>query len=290
MGTTSDTFVTRVALIQDGQFDSLLGAGGPVAREHSISEFGLPCGLATGVPPMANATSLRSAMTLRGTSLIDTIDGRDIIANQAAEPADVRGRPNLLPDGRVGHFGWKAQTATLVEFMAEAFRDEIGLTNPLAQHDEVSGCGASLLRPEADATALTSVVAFLDTIDPPAPTTVGTAGDALFHSTGCAACHTPQLPGPGARTPVNLYSDLLLHDMGPTLADGFQQGSAGGSEFRTPPLWRVADRHHFLHDGRAATIHDAIVAHGGQGTAASTAFQSLSAADQQALLDFLAGI
>jgi len=84
-----------------------------------------------------------------------------------------------------------------------------------------------------------------------------------------------------------LYSDLLLHDMGSGLADGFEQGSATGSEFRTAPLWRVSDRQHFLHDGRALTILDAILAHGGQATGAVAAFQSLSATDRQALLDFL---
>ncbi len=292
MGVTPDTFVTRVGLIQNGTFDDLLGLGGPIARDRSITEFRIPCGLATGAPPMANATSVRSAMTLRGTSLIDNIDDRDIRANQEAEPVDVRGRPNVLRDGRVGHFGWKAQTATLVEFMGEAFRDEVGLTNPLALHDLVSGCGAALLVPEADATPLTSLVAFLNTIDPPTPSaaTLASQGAGLFTAIGCAACHTPLLPGPGNRTPVRLYSDLLLHDMGPALADGFEQGSATGSEFRTAPLWRVADRQHFLHDGRAATIPDAILAHGGQAASAVTAFQGLSAADQQALLDFLAGI
>jgi len=78
--------------------------------------------------------------------------------------------------------------------------------------------------------------------------------------------------------------------MGPGLADKFEQGSATGSEFRTAPLWRVSERQHFLHDGRAATIVDAIRAHGGQAATAAAAFDALSAADRQALLDFLNGI
>ena len=78
--------------------------------------------------------------------------------------------------------------------------------------------------------------------------------------------------------------------MGPGLADGFVQGSATGSEFRTAPLWRVSDRAHFLHDGRAHTITDAIQAHGGQAAAAKAAFTALSASDLQALLDFLNSI
>lgn len=290
MGVTPDTFVTRVARVEAGLFDPLLGAGGPIARQRSITEFGIPCPIPTGAPPTANATSPRSAMTLRGTSLIDNVSDRDVLANRAAQAVEVRGRPNVLADGRIGRFGWKAQTATLVEFMAEAFRDEMGITNPMASHDLVTGCGADLLVPEADAAPLTSIVAFLNTIDPPSPSaaTLASPGGALFTAVGCAACHTPSLPGPGGAT--RLYSDLLLHDMGPSLADGFVQGSAGGSEFRTAPLWRVGDRQHFLHDGRAATITDAILLHDGQAAGAATAFQTLSAEDRQALLDFLAGI
>jgi len=99
-----------------------------------------------------------------------------------------------------------------------------------------------------------------------------------------AGADQPALPGPGSPTasqrPVRLYSDLLLHDMGPALADGFPQGEATGGEFRTMPLWRVADRPHFLHDGRAASITDAILAHGGQAAAAAANFHALSDADK----------
>lgn len=299
MGVDADTFVTRVARIGSGLFDPLLGHGGPIARQHSIAESGLPCGLPTGVPPQANATSQRSAMTLRGTALIDDVLLSDILVAEAAEPASVRGRLNILADGRPGRFGWKAQTATLVEFIGEAFRDEIGSTNPLAPRDLVSGCGASIVRPEADAAPPTSVAAFLNTIDPPIPSnaTLTSSGAAIFASTGCATCHKPSYRilgstanATGAILTAFLYSDLLLHDMGPGLSDAFEQGSATGSEFRTAPLWRVSDRQHFLHDGRAGTILEAILAHGGQASDALAAFIALSAADRQALLDFLNGI
>jgi CxxC motif-containing protein (DUF1111 family) len=195
----------------------------------------------------------------------------------------------MLDDGRIGKFGWKAQTATLVEFMGEAFRDEIGITNPLAPVDLVRGCEASILKPEADAAPLTSLVAFLNTIDPPTPTLACRAspGATVFATTGCATCHTPSMPGPGNASPVFLYSDLLLHDMGADLADNFQQGSATGREFRTAPLWRVSDRAHFLHDGRAHTIEQAIDAHGGQAGAARDLFNELGVADLQALMNFL---
>ena len=165
-------------------------------------------------------------MTLRGTALIDNILLSDIIAAQAAEPAAIRGRLNMLADGRVGRFGWKAQTPTLVEFMGEAFRDESGVTNPLAARDLVSGCGAAVPKPEADGVALTSLVAFLNTIDPPPPSgaTLSSPGASLFASIGLRDMPQAVLPHPGEhgakpRGPAViltafLYSDLLLHDMG----------------------------------------------------------------------------
>jgi Di-haem oxidoreductase, putative peroxidase len=285
MGVTPGTMEVRAGRIDHGRVTSV--HFGPVVRQHSIAEFGFECGLPTGVPPEANITSVRSAMTLRGTALIDNILARDILAAQAAEPVSVRGRASVLPDGRIGKFGWKGQVPTLVEFMGEAFLAEMGITNPLAPKDEVSGCGANLVKPEMDALPLQAVTAFLNTVDPPAPTSFCLAkpGAATFQAVGCAQCHTPSMPSEGKR--AQLYSDLLLHDMGPDLGDGFPQGTASGDEFRTMPLWRVSDRAHFLHDGRATSLEGAIRAHGGQAAPSVQQFEGLGSTDKQALLDFL---
>jgi CxxC motif-containing protein (DUF1111 family) len=126
------------------------------------------------------------------------------------------------------------------------------------------------------------------------------AGAALFAQAGCATCHVPSLRT-AADYPVALladidapvYSDLLLHDMGTELADGIVDGDATGSEWRTAPLMGMRFFRSFLHDGRAKTLRDAVVAHGGTGSEASTAaaaFQGLATADQQRLLDFVAGL
>lgn len=297
MGTTPETFVTRVAHIENGIFDPLRGRGGPIARQRSIAEFGIPCDLPTGITPEANALSNRSAMTLVGTSLLDNVRVADLERVRLLQPLSIRGRLNRLADGRVGRFGWKAQTATLVEFMAEAFRDEIGVTNPLAPVDLVRGCGTTR-KPKADGAPLTSLVAFLNSIDPPLPSAacLASPGAAIFADEasggiGCATCHRPTMFGPGNSGPdpttIRPYTDLLLHDMGPELADGFLQGSATSGEFRTAPLWRVADRQHFLHDGRATSIREAIEAHGGQASAARERFRASSPSQQLALLDFL---
>jgi CxxC motif-containing protein (DUF1111 family) len=291
MGTTASSFIVRLAKRAGGQLKDV--QGGPIAREHSIKELGGHCGLPTGVPPEANVTSIRSAFTLRGSSLIDNILDFEILANQASEPADVRGKANIGPDGRLGRFGWKAQTATLVEFISQAMRDEMGVTNPLSPHDNINGCGANRVSPEADGTEMTSLVAFLNTIDPPTPTAecLSSPGATVFDLIGCASCHTPALRGPGSPTAaeiqVHLYSDLLVHDMGAGLDDGIVQDQAGTREFRTAPLWRVSDRAHFLHDGRATSIPEAIDAHGGQAANAKAAFAALNTSDRQALLDFL---
>jgi hypothetical protein len=291
MGTDVNSLVTRFARVVKGVYRDVYG--GPIARVHSIMELGADCNLQTGVPPTANVTSVRSAFTLRGSALIDTILDFEILKNQALEPSNVRGKANVGPDGRVGHFGWKAQQPTLIEFIAEAMKDEMGVTNPLDPLDNIIGCGANLPSLEADAVEATSLVAFLDSVDPPVPTTqcLESAGATVFANIGCADCHTPALPGPGSPTsaeiPVHLYSDLLIHNMGPDLDDGIVQGDAGTSEFRTAPLWRVSDRARFLHNGSANSLPEAIEAHGGQAAEAKTAFDALTPADQEALLSFL---
>jgi hypothetical protein len=244
MGASDDTFVFRVAHVEPGSFDPLLGRGGPVARQHSIAELGVPCDLPTGIPPAANVISKRSAMTLRGTSLLDNIRIVDIERTRLSQPDAVRGRMNILADGRIGRFGWKAHSATLVEFMAEAFRDELGVTSPPAPTDLVSGCGTSS-RAEADAVPLTSLVAFLDTIDPPAPAAacLTSAGAVVFHSVGCDTRHQPNMFGPGNSGPnpttIHPFTDLLLHDMGPGLAD---------------ESCKVGDRRRISHDAALARV------------------------------------
>lgn len=110
-------------------------------------------------------------------------------------------------------------------------------------------------------------------------------GRQLFHQANCAGCHVPRLNGP--RGPIPAYSDLLLHDMGEALADGIVMGEASGSEFRTQPLWGLAAVGPYLHDGRADTIDQAILAHGGEASASRDAYAAMSAADQADLIEFL---
>ena len=119
-------------------------------------------------------------------------------------------------------------------------------------------------------------------------TMLSSAGGRLFSSVGCAKCHVPALRGRNGE--VTLYSDLLLHDMGRALDDKIVQGDATGTEWRTAPLIGLGLRQRYLHDGRAVTLRDAILAHGGEGEIVRNRFFNLNEADQQAILVFLGGL
>lgn len=142
--------------------------------------------------------------------------------------------------------------------------------------------------PELAPTDLFDLVSFTMLLAAPQPDELSDTsrrGKQLFKQIGCDACHVPALGSPRGLIP--LYSDLLIHDMGPDLDDGITQGLAVGSEFRTQPLWGVAAAGPWLHDGRADTLAEAITLHGGEGEAASTSFSALGQADQDALIAFL---
>ena len=278
----------RAGRLTDAGFDPLIGRGGPLARAHSVSELGVACDLEPGIPAGANVTSVRNAPSLFGTSAVDAIAESAIRAGVAERRDGVSGRPNLVrgPDGRerVGRFGWKADTPTLEQFVAEALRGELGVTSLLAPEDLAgrARCPGASAEPEAGADVVQALTAFVASLPAPAPRGLREPeGKAVFEATGCGACHVAVL----GRAP--LYSDLLLHDMGRALDDGFVQGVARGPEWRTAPLWGLSDRTRYLHDGRAATLEAAIVAHGGEAAGAVRRYAALPDAERRALLAFL---
>ena len=288
-------FVLRVGRRRPGEeFDPLLGQGGPVARSHTVAEAGLSCTAVAGIPMAANITSVRSASALFGLGLIEAVPDAVIYGIAAAgADAGLRGRPNLVrgADGneRAGRFGWKADTAVLEQFVADAFRNELGITSPLAPVDFAApalGCGAAAGLDD-DGTGVRAVAAFIRSLPPLQPVEASSqAGAAVFLRAGCSGCHVPALPGQGGQA-VMLYSDLLLHDMGPTLDDGVVQGDAAGAEWRTAPLWGVGRRARLLHDGRATSLDAAVLAHDGEGAEAAEAFRALPQEQREHLLDFL---
>jgi CxxC motif-containing protein (DUF1111 family) len=297
MGQDGIAVVTRVGRLVDGRFDPLAGRGGPVARSHAISELGMACPLKPGIPAEASLTSVRNSPPLFGLGLVDQVPDEAIRALAIPREDGVNGRANLVRDAagqeRVGRFGWKGDTATLEQFVADALRNEHGITSPLAPTDLVppgapsESCSSGVAAPEDDGSAVAALTAFTASLPLPVATS-DPVGERLFEAAGCASCHVPTLPSAGGE--IRLYSDLLLHDVGSALDDGVVQELARGRDWRTTPLAGLGQRQRFLHDGRARTVEAAIRAHGGEADSAARRFAELPAEERARLLAFLNGL
>lgn len=219
-------------------------------------------------------------------------------------------------DGTITRFGWKAQNKSLLMFAGEAYNVEDGITNELfptqrpepgrslppgcranATPEDISNPGQSGPAVNSDITAFATFMRALDQPKPAAPTASSVRGLAAFALVGCALCHTPSMTTSTStfdpalsNVQANLFSDLLVHNMGTGLADGVSQGNASGQEFRTAPLWGLGQRVFFLHDGRTSDLLQAIRAHASSGSEANSSialFNSLPASVQQDILNFL---
>ncbi len=312
VGGSSPVNVTRFGSVTNGRFDPLTALGGSLLQERSLSPT-----IREVVPPQATVRARRNSTALFGLGLIEAIPDATILANVKVLTADgVRGKAHLVTDvatgtTRVGRFGWKAQQASLLAFAGDAYVNEMGITNRLFPTENApNGDEAKLAQLDqiADPEDQTDPVTGKQDIDkiadfmrflgaPPAVPLSSSAalGRNVFNQVGCNQCHTPTLmtgANPVAALnfkPVNLYSDLLLHDMGP-LGDGIVQGEAGPREMKTPPLWGVRASAPYLHDGRAPSLDAAIRAHDGEAKAARDKFNALPSAQRQQLLDFLNSI
>lgn len=301
--------------------DPALDVGGPQIQDRAI-----PGALPEAVPPGVDVSE-RLPPPVFGVGLIEAIPVEDILANADPEDADgdgISGRPNMVeppefvpsnepgagPGPQLGRFGRKAQVSSLLQQVVEAYQQDIGVTtdfiveeNLNPQASRATEVADRVADPELGAPAVRANLDYIRMLAPPAPggsTPARERGRELFTDIGCASCHVPAfrsgpspIPGVSGRD-VALYSDLLLHDMGPGLADGRPDGDASGSEWRTTPLWGLRVMRDFLdgdafllHDGRAATIEEAILLHGGEADAARAAFEALSADDRAALVDFV---
>ncbi|HXG09113.1 MAG TPA: di-heme oxidoredictase family protein [Gemmataceae bacterium] len=211
------------------------------------------------------------------------------------------GRPRVLPDGRIGKFGWKGQFATLQEFVAAACANELGLGNPLMEQARPLGkSDYPAVPPDLDHKQFTALVAFVDTLprpvevlpDDPAGREQAARGKELFHSIGCAQCHTPDLGGV-----KGVYSDFLLHVLEPPGSSAVYNtveppvplppDHPRPEEWKTPPLWGVADSAPYFHDGGSPTLEAAILRHKGDAASVTRAYQGLKKPDQQAVIAFL---
>ncbi|MHC5537271.1 di-heme oxidoredictase family protein [Singulisphaera rosea] len=256
----------------------------------------------------------RNTPALFGAHVIDAIPDSAILANERDQhfkiglmvfngEATPAGRAAKLPRRRVGKFGWKANVGNLSEFVRVACANELGLGNPLqAQPASLSQPwyqprGLDLTDKQCD--QMTAYIASLPMPQEVIPSSADEAARAVagkkhFKQIGCTNCHTPDVAE--AR---GLYSDLLLHEMGEGLGGGgfygeespdtedFDTSTRSPSEWRTPPLWGVADSAPYLHDGRATTLTEAIKLHSGQALPSANRFAGLSFAQQDELITFL---
>jgi CxxC motif-containing protein (DUF1111 family) len=253
---------------------------------------------------MSNYASLKQALGIRGR------------ANMVVPGNTISGQANNNGnDGTIARFGWKAQNKSLLLFSGEAYNVEMGVTNELFQteRDETPACQFATVPNSVTNTEASTPVEVLSAIEKfsffmrflapptPSPDTPGGAdsiarGRQQFTNIGCSLCHTPTLYTGNAAVaalrnkPVNLFSDLLVHDMGVGLTDGVSQGQAGPREFRTAPLWGLGQRIFFLHDGRTSDLVEAILAHQSDGSEASAVVskhKALSESEKDDVLNFL---
>jgi CxxC motif-containing protein (DUF1111 family) len=267
------------------------------------------------IPPEATIIARRVPIAVFGAGLVEAIPDESLLALD--DPIDrnrdgVSGRAAIVIDRatgqrRVGRFGWKAQHATLLAFAADAYRNEMGITNDLFQQESAYGISQDRMRlcdpipdPEDVRNPRTgrrgidnfaSFMKFLAPIGRSATDETTRIGEQVFGAIGCASCHTPALTTGASANPlfdrrtVPLFSDLLLHDVG--TGDGIEQASAAAEEIRTPALWGLRFRRPLLHDGSAATIDEAIRRHSVEGDLARRGFAEASEVDRAALIAFL---
>jgi CxxC motif-containing protein (DUF1111 family) len=293
---------------QGGVCNDLSAVGGQVIQQQVTPALAEALGIEREeVPAQATAFGRRTTPDLLGFGLLDAVPEEEILRH--ADPGDrdhdgISGRPNRTAAGRVGRFGRKAQEATLREFNGGAFVMEMGITNPLSLVEQT--VAGEPLPPGVDPTGEAEITqeqvdaadGFVRLLAPPRPlglTFARQEGRRIFRRIGCADCHLPALKtGRNSIRALSFqvvaaYTDLLLHDMGPDLAD-ICLGDAKPSEFRTEPLMGLRFVTAFLHDGRATTIEEAIGLHAGEAQAARDRFMSLSRRNRTALLRFLKGL
>lgn len=264
--------------------------------------------------------SPRIAPAMAGAGNFDAVSDETILSH--ADPADadgdgISGRVNHVYDAIkkttvIGRHGWKSNTASVANQVADAFSNDIGITSRVFPDPQLSGVQLSMYKdvpnggsPEVQDDFLDDVIFYTASLAMPQRrkdynTQDVLTGKKLFINIGCAKCHSPELQtGTHELVPqlsnqtIRPYTDLLLHDMGEGLADHRSDAEASGSEWRTTPLWGISyyptvNKHtYLLHDGRARNVEEAILWHGGESEAVITAFKSLNKTDREKILKFL---
>jgi CxxC motif-containing protein (DUF1111 family) len=265
--------------------------------------------------------SPRTAPFIFGLGLLEAVPEAAILAH--ADPDDrngdgISGRPNHVWDHigqrtALGRFGWKANQPSLRQQNAAAFLGDMGITSDLFSTENCSAAEIDCQHapignaPQVRDRFLDQVTFYTKTLGVPGRRNIDDAvvrrGRMLFEVAKCSACHTPSFTtgvvadfDELSNQVIHPFTDLLLHDLGPELADGRSDFEASGSEWRTPPLWgiglvKTVNRHSFfMHDGRARGFAEAILWHGGEGSRSRDAFVAMPKSDRDALLVFLGSL
>jgi len=304
-------------LTRFGQTDStgnkFLSLGGPQLQHRAIPGYQFET-----IP--AGATSSRFMPPANtGLGFLDAVSDATLLS--LADPNDtngdgISGKPNWIPspsyiiyrpgtverNGKyIGRFGKKAAVYDLMQQTANAYNQDMGVTSTYEHYDTYTRQETD---PEVSNNTVLDVIFYLRTLKAPIqrnqtdPDVI--AGKQVFLNISCGKCHTPQLQsGPSSIAAISNkaffpYTDLLLHDMGTGLDDGYTEGTASTAEWRTPALWGLGlsknsqgGRYFLLHDGRARSIEEAILLHGGEANQSKNSFQQLNTTDKAHLLKFL---
>jgi CxxC motif-containing protein (DUF1111 family) len=309
IGGTNQRLETRFGTHRrDGTFDPLARLGGSLLQDRGIGKFNGVNFVGEVVPRGAIAAQRRTT-PLFGLGLVDATPSSTFFAlanSQARNNRSIAGTPSIVPDpitGRqaLGKFGWKAQVPSLFVFSGDAYLNEMGITNPIFPMENCPQGNCDLLAANPlptlndDGTGVERFNDFMTLLAPPprgSQSRLTEHGNRVAAEIGCLDCHVQTLRTGKNAVPAldevtyHPFSDFLLHDMG-QLGDGITQNAATGKLMRTQPLWGLRTQTRLLHDGRATTITQAILAHQGQGREARRNFERLGFSDRSALLAFL---
>lgn len=307
-------------LTRFGQVDStgnkFLHLGGPQLQNRALPGYmpeQIPAGATfSNFMPPAN-TGLGFLELVSDAAILSMADPNDLngdgisgVPNYEYLPSFITPFPNAIArNGKYIHrFGKKAAAYNLLQQTVNAYNQDIGITSTFQAKDVYTGLD---IEPEVADVTVHNVVFYLQTLKAPIQRHQNDAevikGESLFIQTGCESCHKQTLKtdfstiAPLSNKTFHPYTDLLLHDMGPGLDDGYTEGSATTAEWRTPPLWGLGlspnsqgGKYFLLHDGRAKSIEEAIVLHGGEAQQSRNKFIQLSTQEKNNLLKFLASL
>lgn len=315
-GGASQVAEHRTGRVVDGQFFESLG--GSLIQSRATNPE-----IVEQVSPDDDVRSFRMSTNALGDGYVECIADSTLSAIRLAQPEEIRGDAVAVPvlegDGtaRFGRFGWKDQHGSLISFSADAYLNEMGVTNPLFPDENTSGdrfVGFGTIydptpEPEDDGTDVSAFANFLRATKAPSRgpiTDDAIAGEALFNQVGCAGCHVASIRTAAPGTKINgnsftvpralgnmtihPYSDFLLHDIG--TGDGIPilpqpEYATTAPQIRTAPLWGLRTRNRLMHDGLSFTRQEAIARHAGQASGVVTAFNALTITQQAQVIAFL---